>query len=140
MSRLMLLVCQVSVAVVGLALWQLLATVPVFGRILLAPFFFSNPVDVGSQIVDWFARGVIWKHLLITLTESILAFTIGSVAGVAVGFWFARQPRVAAVFDPYGEMVNAVPRVVLAPIFTLWLRPRVWAKGGVGVPPGFFIC
>jgi NitT/TauT family transport system permease protein len=100
MSRLMLLVCQVSVAVVGVALWQFLTTVPVFGRILLPPFFFSNPVDVGSQIVAWFTSGVIWKHLLITLTESILAFTIGSVAGVAVGFWFARQPLVAAVFDP----------------------------------------
>src|SRR5882757_9828095 len=139
MSRLMLLVCQGSVAVVGLALWQLLTTVPVFGRILLPPFFFSNPVDVGSQIVDWFASGTIWKHLMITLTESILAFTIGSVAGVAVGFWFARQPRVAAVFDPYVKMVNALPRVVLAPIFTLWLGLGIWSKVALGVTLVFFI-
>jgi NitT/TauT family transport system permease protein len=52
MSRLRLFVCQVLVAVVCLGLWQLLATVPVFGHMLLPPFFFSNPVDVGSQIVD----------------------------------------------------------------------------------------
>ena len=52
------------VAVVALGLWQFFATVPVFGRMLLPPFFFSNPVDVGSQIVDWFATGVIWKHLV----------------------------------------------------------------------------
>jgi sulfonate transport system permease protein len=139
MSRLMLLLCQVSVAVVGVALWQFLTTVPVFGRILLPPFFFSNPVDVGSQIVAWFASGVIWKHLLITLTESILAFTIGSVAGVAVGFWFARQPRVAAVFDPYVKMVNALPRVVLAPIFALWLGLGIWSKVALGVTLVFFI-
>ena len=37
-----------------LALWQFLTTVPVFGRMLLPPFFFSNPVDVASQIVKWF--------------------------------------------------------------------------------------
>jgi len=91
----------VLVAVIALALWQLLATVPVFGRVWLPPFFFSNPVDVISQIIDWFSSGVIWKHLLITLWESVLAFVIGSVSGVAVGFWFARQPLVAAVFDPY---------------------------------------
>jgi NitT/TauT family transport system permease protein len=139
MSRLMLLVCQVSVAVVAIALWQFLTTVPVFGRILLPPFFFSNPVDVGSQIVAWFVSGVIWKHLLITLTESILAFTIGSVAGVAVGFWFARQPRVAAVFDPYVKMVNALPRVVLAPIFALWLGLGIWSKVALGVTLVFFI-
>jgi NitT/TauT family transport system permease protein len=135
----MLLVCQVSVAVVAVALWQFLTTVPVFGRILLPPFFFSNPVDVGSQIVAWFTSGVIWKHLLITLTESILAFTIGSVAGVAVGFWFARQPRVAAVFDPYVKMVNALPRVVLAPIFALWLGLGIWSKVALGVTLVFFI-
>ena len=92
MSRLTLLFWQLLVAVVALALWQFFATVPVFGRMLLPPFFFSNPVDVASQVVKWFSTGVIWKHLFITLWESILAFVIGSVGGVLVGFWFARQP------------------------------------------------
>ena len=139
MSRLMLLVLQVLVAVIALALWQLLATVPVFGRVLLPPFFFSNPADIISQIIDWFSSGVIWKHLLITLWESILAFVIGSLSGVAVGFWFARQPLVAAVFDPYVKMANALPRVVLAPIFALWLGLGIWSKVALGVTLVFFI-
>ena len=139
MSRPVLLLCQLMVAVVGLALWQLLTSVPIFGRILLPPFFFSNPIDVASQIVDWFVRGTIWKHLLITLWESVLAFTIGSTAGVLVGFWFARQPRVAAIFDPYVKMANALPRVVLAPIFTLWLGLGIWSKVALGVTLVFFI-
>ena len=139
MSRLTLLFWQLLVAVVALSLWQFFATVPVFGKMLLPPFFFSNPVDVGSQIVKWFSTGVIWKHLAITLWESILAFVIGSVGGVLVGFWFARQPRVAAVFDPYVKMVNALPRVVLAPIFTLWLGLGIWSKVALGVTLVFFI-
>jgi NitT/TauT family transport system permease protein len=139
MSRAALLLCQFLVAVVVLGLWQLFATVPVFGRVLLPPFFFSNPVDVGRQILDWFSSGVIWKHLLITLWESILAFAIGSLGGVTVGFWFARQPRVAAVFDPYVKMANALPRVVLAPIFTLWLGLGIWSKVALGVTLVFFI-
>jgi NitT/TauT family transport system permease protein len=139
MSRLMLLVFQLLVAVLGLALWQFLATVPIFGHMLLPPFFFSNPVDVGHQIFDWFSTGVIWKHLAITLWESMLAFAIGSLGGVMVGFWFARQPRVAAVFDPYVKMGNALPRVVLAPIFTLWLGLGIWSKVALGVTLVFFI-
>ena len=139
MSRIVLLSLQLLVAVVGLSLWQLFATVPMFGRVLLPPFFFSNPVDVGSQIVDWFSTGVIWKHLAITLWESLLAFAIGSLGGVAVGFWFARQPRIAAVFDPYVKMANALPRVVLAPIFTLWLGLGIWSKVALGVTLVFFI-
>jgi NitT/TauT family transport system permease protein len=138
-SRIGLLSLQLLVAIVGLALWQLLATVPLFGKVWLPPFFFSNPVDVGGQIVDWFKSGVIWKHLVITLWESILAFVIGSLAGVMVGFWFARQPVAAAVFDPYVKMVNALPRVVLAPIFTLWLGLGIWSKVALGVTLVFFI-
>ena len=139
MSRLKLLSLQILVAVVALGLWQFFATVPVFGRMWLPPFFFSNPVDVFSQIVHWFATGVIWKHLIITLWESTLAFVIGSLGGVLVGFWFARQPRVAAVFDPYVKMFNALPRVVLAPIFTLWLGLGIWSKVALGVTLVFFI-
>ncbi|SDG47289.1 NitT/TauT family transport system permease protein [Bradyrhizobium sp. Rc2d] len=139
MSRPTLLALQVLVAVVCIVLWQVLSTVPVFGKILLPPFFFSNPFDVFNQIVKWFASGVIWKHLGITLAESILAFLIGSLGGVLVGFWFARQPLVAAVFDPYVKMVNALPRVVLAPIFALWLGLGIWSKVALGVTLVFFI-
>jgi len=139
MSRINLLLLQVLVAVVSVGLWYVLTTYPSFGRILLPPFFFSNPVDVAKQIVAWFASGVIWKHLWVTLIESILAFVIGSIGGVLVGFWFARQPRTAAVFDPYVKMINALPRVVLAPIFALWLGLGIWSKVALGVTLVFFI-
>jgi NitT/TauT family transport system permease protein len=139
MTRPVLLLCQVLVAVVVIGLWHVFTTVPVFGRILLPPFFFSNPWDVGNQIVSWFASGIIWKHLGITLLESVLAFVIGSTLGVLIGFWFARQPRLAAIFDPYVKMANALPRVVLAPIFALWLGLGIWSKVALGVTLVFFI-
>ena len=75
----------------------------------------------------------------ITLLESILAFVIGSVLGVLVGFWFARQPLIAAIFDPYVKMINALPRVILAPIFALWLGLGIWSKVALGVTLVFFI-
>jgi NitT/TauT family transport system permease protein len=139
MSRLTLVMLQVLVAIVAVAAWYLLSTYPVFGRVLLPPFFFSTPPDVARQIVEWFATGVIWKHLWVTLEESILAFVLGSIGGILVGFWFARQPRTAAVFDPYVKMVNALPRVVLAPIFTLWLGLGIWSKVALGITLVFFI-
>jgi NitT/TauT family transport system permease protein len=139
MQRVKLVALQVLVAVGSIAAWHILTTYPIFGRVLLPPFFFSNPFDVASQIVTWFATGVIWRHLGITLLESFLAFTIGSVGGILVGFWFARQPRTAAVFDPYVKMANALPRVVLAPIFTLWLGLGIWSKVALGVTLVFFI-
>ena len=76
MSRLTLLTLQLLVAVVAVALWQVLTTVPIGGVTLLPPFFFSTPLDVAQRIVKWFADGTIWKHLWITLVESLLAFAL----------------------------------------------------------------
>src|SRR3954452_1920824 len=101
MSRWTLLSLQILVAVVSIALWHVLTTVPIGGVKLLPPFFFSTPLDVAHRIVKWFVEGTIWRHLWVTLVESVLAFVIGSVAGVLIGFWFARKPTVADVFDPY---------------------------------------
>src|SRR6516164_11302764 len=132
-SRPKLLMLQLLVAIAAVLLWQLFTTVPIGGVRLLPPFFFSTPYDVGARIVKWFVEGTIWKHLWITLVESVLAFVIGSLAGILIGFWFAQQPRVAAVFDPYVKMINALPRVVLAPIFALWLGLGIWSKVALGV-------
>jgi NitT/TauT family transport system permease protein len=139
MGWLKLTLLQVLVAVVTIAIWYVGSSVPIMGVKFLPPFFFSTPADVGARIVLWFSSGEIWRHLWITLVESALAFAIGSVAGVLFGFWFARKPFVAAVFDPYIKMMNALPRVVLAPIFALWLGLGIWSKVALGITLVFFI-
>lgn len=140
MNRVTLIALQVLVAVIALLIWHLLTTVPVSGdKPLFPPFFFSTPYDVVMRIVKWFSEGTIWRHLWITLVEAMLAFVIGSLGGILVGFWFARQQRVAAVFDPYVKAANALPRIVLAPIFTLWFGLGIWSKVALGVTLVFFI-
>jgi NitT/TauT family transport system permease protein len=139
MRRAQLVALQLLVAAVVLGLWQILATHQFFGRYWLDPFFFSTPADVAARVVRWFSEGTIWRHLGITLVEALLAFVIGSLAGVLIGFWFARKPFIAAVFDPYVKMINSLPRVVLAPIFTLWLGLGIWSKVALGVTLVFFI-
>jgi NitT/TauT family transport system permease protein len=133
-SRINLIVLQILVAVLTIGLWHVLTATDV-----LPPFFFSTPGDVFSRVIKWFAEGTIWRHLWVTLVESVLAFVLGSVAGALVGFWFARKPFLAAVLDPYVKMINALPRVVLAPIFALWLGLGIWSKVALGVTLVFFV-
>jgi NitT/TauT family transport system permease protein len=138
-SRIHLLLLQLLVAAITLGLWQFFATVSIFGVTVLPPFFFSNPVEVAKRIYDLFAGGTVWIHLWVTLEESILAFVLGSVMGVLVGFWFARQPLVAAIFHPYVKTINALPRIVLGPIFALWFGLGIWSKVALGITLVFFI-
>ena len=43
------------------------------------------------------------------------------------------------VFDPYIKMLNAVPRVVLAPLFLLWFGLGIWSKVALAVTLVFFV-
>lgn len=145
-NRFTLFTLQVLVAVVLIAIWHFGSTVKVSIPALspkpfyaLDPFFFSTPLAVFERTFKDFYTGVIWYHLGITLLETMLAFAIGAFGGVLVGFWFARKAVIAAVFDPYVKMANALPRVVLAPIFALWLGLGIWSKVALGVTLVFFI-
>ncbi|SDO70741.1 ABC transporter permease [Phyllobacterium sp. OV277] len=139
MNRLTLISLQVLVAVVVLVFWHIASTTTLIGNPKTISFFFAEPLAVGKRMVQWFMEGSIWYHLGITLTEAALAFIIGSLGGVIIGFWFARKPLLAAVFDPYVKAANALPRVVLAPIFALWLGLGIWSKVALGVTLVFFI-
>jgi NitT/TauT family transport system permease protein len=139
MDRTRLLALQILVAVVCIAFWHVFSTYDIAGVRVLPPFFFSTPLDVASRVAKWFVDGSIWKHLWITLVEAMLAFLVGSIAGVLIGFWFARKPGINSVFDPYVKMLNALPRVVLAPIFALWFGLGIASKVALGVTLVFFI-
>ena len=139
MNRWTLLTLQVGVALVLLAVWHLLTTVPIGGRKLLDPFFFSTPIDVLARVWKDFYTGTIWRHLGITLLETVLAFLTGAAGGILFGFIFARGELIAAIFDPYIKAANALPRVVLAPIFALWFGLGIWSKVALGFTLVFFI-
>jgi NitT/TauT family transport system permease protein len=106
---------------------------------LLDPFFFSRPSNIVLRIAQWMATGTIWAHLSTTFTEAMLSFAIGSVAGVFLGFALAGMPILASVLEPYIRIANALPRVVLAPIFLLWFGLGIWSKVALGVTVVFFV-
>jgi NitT/TauT family transport system permease protein len=133
-TKISLLLSQTLIAVAFLSTWQLLVST---GK--LDKFFFSRPSDIAARIVTWLRTGSIWPHLLVTLEEAALAFAIGAGAGIVCGFALARSPRLGALADPFIRVLNALPRVVLAPIFLLWFGLGIWSKVALGVTVVFFI-
>ncbi|MFN7924806.1 MAG: ABC transporter permease [Bryobacteraceae bacterium] len=105
----------------------------------LDKFFFSRPSDVITRVGQWIVEGAIWSHLATTLTEAALSFAIGSALGVGLGFLLARRPFLSDLLDPFLRVANALPRVVLAPIFLLWFGLGIWSKVALGVTVVFFI-
>jgi len=133
-SRASVAVWQLALGILVLAAWQAGASLK-----LLDPFFFSRPSDIARRIVTWVSTGSLWRHLIVTLEESLLGLIIGAAIGITLGFLLARAPFAARVLDPYIKMLNAVPRVVLAPLFLLWFGLGIWSKVALAVTLVFFV-
>src|SRR5262245_26301401 len=103
-------VWQSLLGALALVLWQWLTTAGVLDK-----FFFSRPVDVVGRVAGWISSGSVWPHLATTLSEAVLAFLIGVVSGVVLGFLLARSPFLSDLLHPYIRVFNSLPRVVLAP-------------------------
>ena len=106
---------------------------------IIDPFFFSRPSEIAVRVGHWIATGVVWSHLLTTLLEMILSFLIGGCLGAVLGFALGTLPTAAVLLDPYIRVANALPRVVLAPIFLLWFGLGIWSKVALGVTVVFFL-
>jgi NitT/TauT family transport system permease protein len=139
MKRALLLALQVGVGIGFLLLWHVLTAYPILAPTKQTQFFFSTPLDVLARVWKEFSTTEIWRHLGITLLETVLAFVFGAAGGILFGFLFARRQLMAAVFDPYIKAANALPRVVLAPIFALWFGLGIWSKVALGFTLVFFI-
>ncbi|MDF9816112.1 ABC transporter permease [Streptomyces sp. SPB162] len=111
-TRLLLLV-----AVIGLWEW--------FARAgIIDPFNFSMPSKIWDQIRQWAlhgtAQGSLWEQIWYTLYEALFGWIIGVIAGVLLGIALGRVRFLADVLGPYIKVLNALPRIVLAPIFLIW--------------------
>ncbi len=135
---------QLIVLVVSFLLWYVLTSPTLLPPIYFdnadkAAFFFGEPQKVLVRVWEWFSSGSIYEHLAVTLVETMLAFAIGTVFGLAIGLWLALSPTASAIFDPYIKAANSMPRVILAPIFSIWFGLGIWSKVALGVTLVFFI-
>ena len=105
-----------------------------------AAFFFGEPLKVAVRIWAWFVRDAdIYQHLAVTLIETLLAFGVGASLGLGGGLWLALSPLASALLEPYVKALNSMPRIILAPIFSVWFGLGMASKVALGVTLVFFI-
>ena len=126
--------CQLALLAGLIAAWHVLVQVDWLPR-----FFFGEPAEVAKRVAVWFTTGEIWPHLSVTLVETVAAFAVGTAAGVGAGLWLGISPFAARLLDPYIKGFNAMPRVILAPIFAVWFGLGMTGKIVLGITLVFFV-
>lgn len=125
---------QVGLLVAFLALWELGAQTKVIDT-----FFFSRPTKILDTVAGWLRTPDFYSDVALTLFETGMGFVAGTILGVALGFLFARNAAVGAIFDPLIVMLNAIPRVLLVPLIVLWFGLSIWGKVAMATILVFFI-
>ncbi len=88
------------------------------------PMLTSYPSAVWAGFRELVAQGDLGWHIIVTLIEVALSFSISMALGAAaaVGLW--TWPLAQRVLDPFLVVMNALPKIALVPIFYIWLGPE----------------
>ena len=107
------------------------------------PFRYSMPSAIWARLIEWITEGTsegpLWYHLWVTMEESLLGFFSGSIIGVIAGIALGRNQLAADVFALYIKLINSIPRVVLAPIFTVIFGLGLMSKVALSFVMVFFV-
>ena len=115
-SKRKIIISRILILVISIGLWQIAADLK-----WIDPFLSSSPSRVIKSFISLYEDGNLLNHILVTCYETIIGFTLGTVLGgiIAVILWWC--PFVSKILDPYLVVLNALPKVALAPIIIFWI-------------------
>lgn len=94
----------------------------------LNPLYMPTPLQIGGALVQLFGDGSIWPHMQATFTAALGGLALGIIVGVVLGVMAALVPVIAELVQPVMLLLNAIPRVILAPLFVIWLGIGIGSK------------
>lgn len=111
--------------IIVVALWQLVAEAKVAG------LFLPSPTAVVQAGVKLFQRGDIWVDIATSGQEIAYGYGLAVVVGLVVGILMGWYTRFQYALDPFVNFFYSTPRIVLVPLFIIWLGIDIESKVAV---------
>ncbi|WP_239094112.1 ABC transporter permease [Bacillus sp. B15-48] len=103
--------CQFFIFIMFFVLWELASKYQ-----WLDPLIFSAPSKIWGLFIAKLLDGSLVGDIGVTLTETILGFLIGTLAGTLLAAFLWWSPFFARILDPFLVILNAMPKIALGPI------------------------
>ena len=120
-------------ALLFFGLWELLPRLGLVSEIILPRFSDTMTALYTLVIQPFFPR-----HLKITLFEIFMGFTIGTFIGLTIGIMLGVWEGLRKLTYPFVVAFQAIPKIVLAPLFIAWFGYGTSSKVVMAVAIGFF--
>lgn len=96
---------------------------------LITSIMIPRPSAIGGAIVELYVtKGTIYKHFLITLTESVVGFCIGAGIAVSLAVCSSLSDRFKRYVIPYAVVLNVTPGIALTPVVIAWFGYGMGSK------------
>ncbi len=118
---------SIIVALLVLFAWYIVTTP---GHV--SALFLPAPADVFSSLLAGLKSGVFLSNALVTIEESVFGFLLSLAIALPLGYGLAKSRLLAITIHPYMAAGQAIPAIVVAPFFSLWL--------GYGLLPNMLVC
>jgi len=112
----------VPVRGIGIAVFVLLIAVIEFGTRsgVITNLTMPRPSDVLSTFVQLWSSGLLWKHLLPSVSRLIIGATLGISVGIGVGILIGLFSLIRAGLVPLVSALFPIPKIALLPLFVIW--------------------
>ena len=114
-KKYMIRTIQISVVIILLAMWEILANIGVIDS-----FIMSQPSRMVKTLLNLGENGLL-TYLGVTCMETLIGFLLGTVLGVglAVLLWWSKT--LSRICEPFLVVLNALPKIALGPVFIVWV-------------------
>jgi NitT/TauT family transport system permease protein len=121
--------------IVAIGLWH--AIVVVFK---VKEFVVPSPVSVFKSVfgVATIAESTWWDHIGTTVSEILVAFSFTAVLGFLLSLLITWSKVVRNIVMPIISVFNSLPKIVLAPLFLIWLGYGFMANVTIAILVAFF--
>jgi NitT/TauT family transport system permease protein len=119
---------QCAAVVAILSLWEWAARA---GR--LNPFFAPAPSAIWATLWTLVESGEIWQHVVATFGAALIGLALGALIGTVLAALAVMARPVEILLAPLMGALNAVPRIVLAPLLVIWFGIGVASKAALAV-------
>ncbi len=116
-----------TAVVIFLTIWELIGNT----FALINPMFMSAPSLVGKAAYGLVVSGEIWNDLRVSGLEFFWGYLLSVIVAIPFGIMVGWYKRMAYIFDPFVNAMNATPRVALLPLVIIWLGIGILSKVGI---------
>jgi NitT/TauT family transport system permease protein len=113
---------RAAILLAFLVAWQLASGT------LIPKMFVSDPISIGTTIVQWIEDGSLWNHLATSLVTLLIGYVLGAAIGIVAGFLLGLIRFADRTLAPFIAAFYGLPKVALLPLFVIFLGIGIESK------------